>query len=101
MGIFKGDILVADLEELETMDASEIFSKKTQRKGGNISQRKWKFIVPVADGRIKLPGGDQNLRTSTSIRDRHFRGEEHVDFLENQKGLPHHFMTHFLMPLKR
>ena len=26
-GLFQGDILVADLEELETMDASEIYSK--------------------------------------------------------------------------
>ena len=26
-GIWKGDVLVADLEELETMDASEIYSK--------------------------------------------------------------------------
>ena len=27
-GIWKGDVLVADIEELETMDASEIYSKK-------------------------------------------------------------------------
>ena len=27
-GIWKGDVLVADLEELETRDASEIYSKK-------------------------------------------------------------------------
>ena len=27
-GIWKGDVLVADLEELETMDASEIYSKR-------------------------------------------------------------------------
>ena len=27
-GIWKGEVLVADLEELETMDASEIYSKK-------------------------------------------------------------------------
>ena len=27
-GIWKGDISVADIEELETMDASEIYSKK-------------------------------------------------------------------------
>ena len=27
-GIWKGDVLIADLEELETMDASEIRSKK-------------------------------------------------------------------------
>ena len=35
-GIWKGDVLIADLAELETMDASEIYSKKTQRKGSNI-----------------------------------------------------------------
>ena len=31
-GIWKGDILVADIEELETMDASEIYSKKLNAK---------------------------------------------------------------------
>ena len=30
--IWKGDILVADIEELETMDASEIYSKKLHAK---------------------------------------------------------------------
>ena len=39
----KGDIMVADLEELETMDASEIYSKKTQCERSDISQRKWKI----------------------------------------------------------
>ena len=39
-GIWKGDVLNADLEELETMDASEIYSKKTQCERGDISQRK-------------------------------------------------------------
>ena len=43
-GIWKGDVLVADIEELETMDASEIYSTRlnakevmTQCKGSNIS----------------------------------------------------------------
>ena len=39
-GIWKGDVLVADLEELETMVASEIYSKKTQYERGDISQRR-------------------------------------------------------------
>ena len=39
-GIWKGDVLVAELEELETMDASEIYSKKTECERGDISQRK-------------------------------------------------------------
>ena len=32
MGIWKGDELVADLEELETMDASEIYSQRRNAK---------------------------------------------------------------------
>ena len=31
-GIWKGDVLIADLEELETMDASEIYSKRLKQK---------------------------------------------------------------------
>ena len=31
-GIWKGDILVADIEELETMDASEIYLKRLNAK---------------------------------------------------------------------
>ena len=37
-GIWKGDVLIADLEELETMDASEIYSKRLNAKRGDISQ---------------------------------------------------------------
>ena len=33
-GIWKGDVLIADLEELETMDASEIYSKRLNAKEG-------------------------------------------------------------------
>ena len=38
--IWKGDVLVADLEELETMDASEIYSKKTQCERCDISPKR-------------------------------------------------------------
>ena len=41
--IWKGDIMVAEIKELETMDASEIYSKKTQCKGSTISQTKWEI----------------------------------------------------------
>ena len=41
--IRKGDTLVQYIEELDTMDASEIYSKKTQCERGDISQRKWKI----------------------------------------------------------
>ena len=68
-GIWKGNRLVADIEELETM-ASEIYSERLNAKQVIFPKENVTFIFPVADGRIKLPGGDQDLRTSTSIRDR-------------------------------
>ena len=34
----------------------------------------------------KLPGGDQDLRTSTLIRPRPIQGEGHVDFLGESEG---------------
>ena len=64
-GIWKGDELIADLEELETMDASEIYSKRLNAKEVIFPKDKGEFIFPIADGRIKLLTGDQDLRTST------------------------------------
>ena len=63
--IWKGDVLVADL----------IFPKV-----------KGEFIFPIADGRIKPLGGDQDLRISTLIRQRPTRGESRVDFLGESEG---------------
>ena len=40
-GIWKGDALIADLEELETMDASEIYSKRLNAK---------EVIFPIEEG---------------------------------------------------
>ena len=56
-GIWKGDVLIAVLEELETMDASEIYSKRLNAKEV-IFPKQGEFIFPIADGRIKTPGGD-------------------------------------------
>ena len=83
--IWKGDVLVADLEELETMDASEIFSKRLNAKEV-IFPKQGEFIFPIAGGRIKKPGGDQELRTSTLIRHRPIQGDSHIDFLGESEG---------------
>ena len=84
-GIWNGDVLIADLEELETMDASEIYSKRLNAKEV-IFPKEGEFVFPIADGRIKPPGGDQELRTSTLIRPRPIQGEGHVDFLGESEG---------------
>ena len=60
--------------------------QKTQCKGSNISQRKLKIHIPVADGRIKFSGGDQELRTTTLIREHPIRGEGQRDFLGESEG---------------
>ena len=98
--IWKGDVLIADLEELETMDASEIYSKRLNAKEV-IFPKQGEFIFPIADGRIKTLGGDQDLRTSTLIRPRPIQKKVTEIFLENQKGLFHHLTTHFRMLVKR
>ena len=67
---WKGDVLIADLEELETMDASEIYSKRLNAKEVIFPKEKGELNFPIADGRIKPPGGDQDLRTSTLVRHR-------------------------------
>ena len=46
-------MLIADLEELETMDASEIYSKRLNAKEVLFPNENGKFIFPIADGRIK------------------------------------------------
>ena len=83
--IWKGDVLIADLEELETMDASEIYSKRLNAKEV-IFPKQGEFIFPIADGRIKTLGGDQELRTSTLVRHRPIQGESHIDFLGESEG---------------
>ena len=87
-GIWKVDVLIADLEELETMDASEIYSKRLNAKEVIFPKEKGEFIFPIADGRINLSGRDQELRTPTLIREHPIRGEGHVDFLGESEGSP-------------
>ena len=74
-------MMVADIEELEKMDASEIYAKRLNAKEVIFPEENGKIIFPVADGRIKFVGGDQELRTSTLIRDHPIRGEDQRDVL--------------------
>ena len=78
--------MVADIDELETLDALEIYSKRLNAKEVIFSKENGKFIFPVADGRIQFAGGDQELRTSTLIRHRPIQGESNIDFLGESEG---------------
>ena len=68
------------------MDASEIYSKRLNAKEVMFPKEKGEFIFPIADGRIKHLRGDQDLKTSTLIRQRPNRGESHIDFIGESEG---------------
>ena len=68
--------MVADFEELDKMDASELHARRLNGKEVLTPQRSGNFIFPVADGTIEIYGREQRLRTSTLTRERPERGEE-------------------------
>ena len=67
------------------MDASEIYSKRLNAKEV-IFPKEGEFTFPIADGRIKTPGEDQELRTSTLVRHRPIQGAGNFDFLGKSEG---------------
>ena len=77
--------MVADVEELAEMNASELHARRLNAKEVLTPQRSRNFIFPIADGTVKISGGDQRLRTCTSIRDRPERGEEQ-EVLRGESG---------------
>ena len=62
-----------------------IYSKRLNAKEV-IFPKEGEFIFPIADGRIKASGGDQELRTSTLVRYRPIQGESNIDFLGESEG---------------
>ena len=79
--------MVADIEQLEKMDASEIHAKRLNAKEVLTPMKDDNFLFPVADGTVKTPGGDPRLRTSTLIQDRPERGEEQEVLRGESDGL--------------
>ena len=75
-GIWKGDIIVAHIGELEEMDASELHTRRLNANEVKTPQRSGNIIFAVADGTVKIFGRGQRLRTSTLTRERPERGEE-------------------------
>ena len=60
--------------------------KRLNAKEVIFTEEKGEFIFPIADGRIKTLGGDQDLRTSTLIRHRPIQRESNIDFLGESEG---------------
>ena len=84
--IWKGDFLVADIEELENLDASEIHARRLKDQEVITPKNGESFIFPTADGTIKLSGGPQDVPKSTLIRDQPEEGEELGDDLRESDG---------------
>ena len=57
-GIWKGDIMIADIEEFGQMDASEIHARRLNAKEVLTPMKGDNLIFPVADGTVKTFGGD-------------------------------------------
>ena len=83
--IWKGDIMVADIEELETMDASEIFSRNTRCKGSTKFPRRMDNSLVQSQMYEKYwwKSGPENTHFDTGSS---IRGENHVDFLGETEG---------------
>ena len=78
-GIWKGDFLIVDIQELENLDASKINPRRLNAKEVLITQRKEEFVFLVADGTAKLSGSDYEFQESTPRR-------EQAGSRENLKG---------------
>ena len=75
-GICKGDILIADLEDLETLDASDDYPRRIKAREVLISQKDDEFVFPIADGRAKLSGREYGFRAPTRRREQPVRSED-------------------------
>ena len=99
--IWKGDVLVADLEELETMDASEIYSKRLNAKEVIFPKEKGEFIFQSQMDESKPLEEIRTWEHPPWYGIDQFKERVILTFLENQKGLFHNLKTHFWMPVKR
>ena len=81
-------ILIADLVELEKLDASEIYPRRINAKEVLITQKGEEFIFPVPDGTAKWPGRDYEFRAPTLRREQTVRSEDLSGKLQCEPGEP-------------
>ena len=74
------------LEELENLDASEIFPRRINAKEVLLSQIREEFIFPEADGTAKMSGRDYEFREPTLRREQTVRSEDLGGGLECELG---------------
>ena len=64
-GIWKGDILIADNEELEKLNASDIHPRRLNAKDVLVTHKDGEFVFLVADSSAKLSGRDDEFQEPT------------------------------------
>ena len=94
--------MVADIEELEKMDASEIYCKRLNAKEVIFSKKKMEnsFFQPEMDVSNFLEE-IRNWEHPPWYGNTQFEEKVKEIFLENQIGFFHHLKTHFRMSVKR
>ena len=85
-GIWKGDILKADLEDLDKLNASEIYPRRINAKEVLISQMGEEFIFHGAEGTAKLSGRDNEFREPTPRREQTVRRKYFSRELQGELG---------------
>ena len=93
--------MVADIEELETMDASEIYSKRLNAKEVIFPKENGKFIFQSQMDESNFLEEIKTWEHPPWYGIVQFEEKVKEIFLENQKGLKTHLKTHFRMPVKR
>ena len=68
--------MVADIEELEISDASEVHARRLNAKEVIMPKRGEHLIFPIADGTAKLCGRDHGVRETTPRREQPVRSED-------------------------
>ena len=67
--IWKGCILIANIEEFEKLDASEVYPRRLNAKEVLITHKGGEFVFFVADGSAKLPERNYEIQEPTLRRE--------------------------------
>ena len=86
VSIWKGDILKAELEDLDKFDASDNNLRRINAKEVLIRQEDDEFIFPFADGTAKLSGRDYEFRDTIPRREPTVRSEAFSRELQGESG---------------
>ena len=79
--------MVADIEELEKMDASELHDRRLNAKEVLTPQRSGNFIFPVADGTVKIFGEENEEKNKKFFKERQMNWILQPNFKTTRRGI--------------